>query len=100
MRKHRKLAVLKDDEIDRLERAGAACAGMDRAEVMDSMYNRLIPKPRGVTDAASILHATGCCVSSICSLVYCCRAMLLSRRDGSDEASCRASSEAGTLSVL
>ena len=47
MRSHRKLAVLKDDEIERLERAGAATMGVSRAEVMDSMYNRLEPKPKG-----------------------------------------------------
>lgn len=52
MRSHGKLAVLKDDEIERLERANAACAGLDRAEVMDSMYNRLDPKPKGITLAA------------------------------------------------
>lgn len=54
MRSHGKLAVLKDDEIDRLERANAACAGLNRAEVMDSMYNRLNPKPKGITLAACI----------------------------------------------
>ena len=43
----RKLAVLKDDEIDRLERASAACTGASRQDVMDSMYNRLEPKPKG-----------------------------------------------------
>ena len=47
MRKHQKLAVLKDDEVDRLERASAACTGPSREEVMDSIYNRLDPKPRG-----------------------------------------------------
>lgn len=47
MRSHGKLAVLKDDEIERLERAGAATMGVSRAEVMDSMYNRLEPKPKG-----------------------------------------------------
>lgn len=47
MRKHQKLAVLKDDEIDRLERASAACTGPSRQEVMDSMYNRLDPRPKG-----------------------------------------------------
>ena len=43
----RKLAVLKDDEVDRLERASAACTGASRQEVMESMYNRLEPKPKG-----------------------------------------------------
>lgn len=47
MRSHGKLAVLKDDEIERLERAGAATMGTSRAEVMNSMYNRLEPKPKG-----------------------------------------------------
>ena len=49
MRGHGKLAVLKDDEVDRLERAGAATMGASRAEVLESMYNRLEPKPRGIT---------------------------------------------------
>ena len=57
MRKHRKLAVLKDDEVDRLERAGAACAGMARTEVMESMYNRLKPKPKGDADASCGVQA-------------------------------------------
>ena len=47
MRKHQKLAVLKDDEVNRLERASAACTGPSRHEVMDSMYNRLDPRPKG-----------------------------------------------------
>lgn len=47
MRKHAKLAVLKDDEVDRLERAAAANTGYTRQEVMESMYNRLEPKPKG-----------------------------------------------------
>ncbi|KAK9836491.1 hypothetical protein WJX74_001619 [Apatococcus lobatus] len=45
MRSHRKLAVLKDDEVDRLERASKAAVGDTREDVMDSMYGRLIPKP-------------------------------------------------------
>lgn len=48
MRDHGKLAILKDDEVDRLERAGAATMGVSRAEVLESMYNRLEPKPQGV----------------------------------------------------
>ncbi|BDA41536.1 hypothetical protein COCOBI_02-3170 [Coccomyxa sp. Obi] len=47
MRKHQKLAVLKDNEIDRLERASQACTGPSRQDVMDSMYNRLDPRPKG-----------------------------------------------------
>lgn len=47
MRSHGQLAVLKDEEIDRLERASAAVMGVSRSEVMESMYNRLQPKPRG-----------------------------------------------------
>ena len=47
MRSHGKLAVLKDDEVDRLERAGAATMGASRAEVLESMYNRLEPRPQG-----------------------------------------------------
>lgn len=46
MRGHGKLAVLKDDEVDRLERASMATTGQSREEVMESMYGRLDPKPR------------------------------------------------------
>ena len=45
MRRHKKLAVLKDDEVDRLERAQNASVGPSRQEVMESMYGRLNPKP-------------------------------------------------------
>lgn len=47
MRKHGKQAQLKDDEIDRIERAAKAACGPTREEVMNSMYNRLNPKPIG-----------------------------------------------------
>lgn len=47
MRKHGKLAVLKDDEVDRLERAAKAASGPSRQDVMESMYGRLEPKPQG-----------------------------------------------------
>ncbi|KAL0034980.1 hypothetical protein WJX79_003981 [Trebouxia sp. C0005] len=57
MRSHGKLAVLKDDEIERLERAGAATMGVSRAEVMDSMYNRLEPKPKEPSYSAEELAA-------------------------------------------
>lgn len=46
MRKHGKLATLKDDEIERLERARTAASGPSTSEVMDAMYNRLSPKPK------------------------------------------------------
>jgi hypothetical protein len=46
MRSHGKLAVLKDDEVDRLERASKATTGLSRQEVMDSMYGRVEPKPK------------------------------------------------------
>jgi hypothetical protein len=46
MRKHGKLAVLKDDEVNRLERAAKSSSGPSREEVMRSMYNRLEPKPK------------------------------------------------------
>lgn len=45
MRGHNKLAVLKDDEVDRLERASKATTGSSRQDVMESMYGRLEPKP-------------------------------------------------------
>ena len=48
MRKHGKQAVLKDDEVDRLERADKAAAGgggLNRQEVMESMYGRANPIP-------------------------------------------------------
>jgi len=47
MRKHGKLAVLKDDEVDRLERANNAVSGTSRQDVMESMYGRIEPKPHG-----------------------------------------------------
>ena len=47
MRKHGKMAVLKDDEVDRLERANNAVSGTSRQEVMESMYGRIEPKPQG-----------------------------------------------------
>ena len=45
MRKHGKIAVLKDDEVERLERASQASNGASREEVMSSMYGRSDPKP-------------------------------------------------------
>lgn len=48
MRQHGKQAVLKDDEVDRLERAAAASSGTSRQEVFESMYGRLAPKPQGL----------------------------------------------------
>ena len=46
MRKHGKIAVLKDDEVERLERANQAGSGArSRQEVMASMYGRADPKP-------------------------------------------------------
>lgn len=48
MRSHGKQAVLKDDEVDRIERAaGAACGTQTREEVIQSMYGRVDPKPEG-----------------------------------------------------
>eukprot|EP00798_Chlamydomonas_sp_ICE-L_P006593 gene6593-3248_t len=46
MRKHGKLAVLKDDEVERIERASHAVSGsVSRQDVMESMYGRIEPKP-------------------------------------------------------
>ena len=46
MRRHGKQAVLKDDEVDRLERAGAAASGeYTRQDMLESMYGRAEPKP-------------------------------------------------------
>lgn len=50
MRKHGKMAVLKDDEVDRLERASTAVSGPTRQSVMESMYGRLNPKPAGTCE--------------------------------------------------
>ncbi|KAL4532079.1 hypothetical protein Ndes2437B_g02505 [Nannochloris sp. 'desiccata'] len=52
MRSHGKLAVLKDDEVDRLERASSAASGPSRQDVMDSMYGRLEPKPKEASYSA------------------------------------------------
>ncbi|KAL6752635.1 hypothetical protein V8C86DRAFT_573995 [Haematococcus lacustris] len=47
MRKHNKLAVLRDEEVERLERCGqAVCARRSRQEEMDTMYGRMEPKPQ------------------------------------------------------
>ncbi|KAF5833440.1 hypothetical protein DUNSADRAFT_10266, partial [Dunaliella salina] len=46
MRKHHKQAVLKDDEVDRLERATHAASGsVSRDEVMQQMYGKADPRP-------------------------------------------------------
>ena len=62
MRQHGKQAVLKDDEVDRLERSAAATSGTSRQDVMESMYGRLSPKPRGEPQIAveQLLHDQGC----------------------------------------
>ena len=52
MRAHGKQAVLKDDEVDRIERAaGAACGTQTREETLQGMYGRLDPKPVGARAA-------------------------------------------------
>ncbi len=43
-------------QVDLLERASAATTGRTRAEVMDSMYNRLEPKPAGAGSALGGSH--------------------------------------------
>ncbi|GAB4821293.1 hypothetical protein N2152v2_008339 [Parachlorella kessleri] len=52
LRKHGKQAQLKDDEVDRIERASKAASGVSRTEVMDSMYGRLDPKPKDASYSA------------------------------------------------
>lgn len=50
MRAHGKLAVIKDEQVERLERAAAAPPGVQapsRQEVMDSMYGLINPAPQG-----------------------------------------------------
>lgn len=49
MRGHAKLAVLKDKEVERLERAAGpgGYGGLNRQEVMNSMYGLVDPKPAG-----------------------------------------------------
>ncbi|KAF6254870.1 hypothetical protein COO60DRAFT_1641961 [Scenedesmus sp. NREL 46B-D3] len=51
MRKHGKLAVLQDDEVDRLERSSrpGGWLGLGRQDVMDSMYGRVDPRPAAPT---------------------------------------------------
>lgn len=56
MRQHGKMAVLKDDEVDRLERAAQAAAGPSREEVMSSMYGRLDPRPAAPSYSAEELR--------------------------------------------
>eukprot|EP00963_Diacronema_lutheri_P003088 scaffold261_cov336-Pavlova_lutheri.AAC.3 len=43
IRRHGKVAVLKDDEVERIERAGKATSGYSRDEVMQSMYGNANP---------------------------------------------------------
>lgn len=57
LRKHGKQAQLKDDEVDRIERASKAACGPSRQEVMDSMYNRLNPKPKGTARSHSVVNS-------------------------------------------
>jgi hypothetical protein len=50
MRAHGKLAVIKDEQVERLERAAAAPPGVQapsRHEVMESMYGLINPAPQG-----------------------------------------------------
>ena len=57
LRKHGKQAVLKDDEVDRIERAAAAtCGTQSREDVIASMYGRLDPKPEGAGKDDRALH--------------------------------------------
>lgn len=51
MRTHGRLAQLKDSHVERLERATQAVSGPGRAEVLESMYNRLDPTPKGMRSA-------------------------------------------------
>jgi hypothetical protein len=51
------MAQLKDDEVDRIERAAHAACGPTRQEVMESMYNRIHPKPIGKNISKSTLPA-------------------------------------------
>jgi len=75
LRAHGKQAVLKDDEVDRIERAAAAaCGTQSREEVISSMYGRLDPKPEGTIQYVSRVTC------SVIALVYvmgcpdvCCR---------------------------
>lgn len=71
MRKHRKMAVLKDDEVDRLEQASQSTTGYNREEVMASMYNRLAPKPRGTDNLCITLCDRPDRVHTTCSLLIC-----------------------------
>jgi hypothetical protein len=51
-----KLAVLKDDEVERLERVSkAACSVYSRQDIMESMYGRVEPKPIGNCKVSIIL---------------------------------------------
>lgn len=52
MRKHGKLATLKDNEVDRLERARSAVSGPGVDEVMHKMFNRVHPKPQSPSYSA------------------------------------------------
>ncbi|EFJ47481.1 hypothetical protein VOLCADRAFT_91842 [Volvox carteri f. nagariensis] len=47
LRRHGKQAILRDVEVERLERAARATSGPGREDVMQAMYGRLDPKPQG-----------------------------------------------------
>ena len=68
MRKHGKIAAIKDDEVDRIERASHAACGPSREEVMKSMYNRLSPKPIGKNLTGSHVYGYTCSHSSVISI--------------------------------
>ena len=53
MRDHGKQAVLKDNAVERLERASKAVSGSSRQDVLESMYGHLDPKPKGGTRAGA-----------------------------------------------
>lgn len=80
MRRHGKQAVLKDDEVDRLERAGQAASGASRQDVMDSMYGRMEPKPRGEKSVACCRcrRASSCACTHTRSQPYACAPAALS----------------------
>lgn len=75
--------MLKDAEVERLERAGRAASGsISRAECLESMYGRIDPKPRGTFAPLGIQvapEASLVCIHPLYRRIYLPSCLALSR---------------------
>ena len=73
MRGHGKLAVIKDDEVERLERASkpGGWQGLSRQEVMDSMFGLVEPKPKGESAGTTLVQAASLQLGSTSKIKRC-----------------------------